>query len=221
MLGHTLRRRRTDDTRADRTAPTRTASTGRRFLGAALLAGLTALVGAGSLAGCQSTDEVTATDGDEATGELDAGGDRDDGSTMPGEPDLTHAELRRLMRGKLDHAEALLSGLAVADWDSLRENADALRRISLRSEWEVHGTVAYSVFSTRFREALTDLAGHARERSLQKVTRDYTRMTDTCIDCHDYIRREGLTLDMPGSLTWIERADPLLPGLGWSIDAGG
>lgn len=98
------------------------------------------------------------------------------------------APLAHLMKQKLVHAQGLMTGLAMENFDSLEKDAQTLAMLSKAAEWNVHNTPQYARFSAEFRDSVTSLAAHAREKKLEACALDYIQMTMTCVQCHQHVR---------------------------------
>jgi len=109
-----------------------------------------------------------------------------------------------VMQAKLAHAQAILEGITLADYQQVELNAADLQRISALSEFLVHDTPSYQAFSKHFRETTSDLAKHARAKDLDAVTDQYVHMINLCFDCHAYLRKERLVRDMPARISMTE-----------------
>ena len=105
------------------------------------------------------------------------------------------------MQAKLAHAQAVLEGLVMADYGQVESNALDLRQISERADWLAHDTESYYAFSRKFRTVCDDLVNHSRLKDINALAADYGALTNTCVACHDYLRKERLTKDMPGKVT--------------------
>ncbi len=118
----------------------------------------------------------------------------DQASALPLDPipDLPSAGPQSLMAAKLAHAQAILEGIALEDFDQIAKNAQHLNRISQEADWLVRRTVDYKVFSTEFRRITQDMVKDAAHKNIHAVTLDYMQMTMTCVKCHSYMRHEGL-----------------------------
>ena len=129
-----------------------------------------------------------------------------DTSPVPMEPPPTmsieNEGMHDVMEAKLTHTHALLEGIAIADFLQIEQNAEALTWLSQQSDFQVHETVAYGVFSDQFRQITATMAEHARQQDLDAISVDYIQMTAKCMDCHAYLRREGLVRELPGAVSW-------------------
>jgi hypothetical protein len=106
-----------------------------------------------------------------------------------------------VMRAKLAHAQATLEGIALANFPQVESNALALKEISQGAEWLVHDTLTYFEYSGKFRNVCDDLVAHARAQNLRAMAADYANLTSTCFACHDYLRMERQTKDMPARVS--------------------
>jgi len=107
----------------------------------------------------------------------------------------------KVMQAKLAHAQAVLEGIALADYAQIETNALALKRISQGGDWLVQESPSYFNYSAEFRSVCDDLANHARAKDLQALASDYANLTNSCVACHSYLRAERPFKDMPGRVS--------------------
>lgn len=119
-----------------------------------------------------------------------------------------------VMHEKLDRAQALVAGIARADFPSIEANAMQLYVISEDAEFLVHDTVTYRVFSGQFRDIARRMADDARAEDLDAVTTGYQQLIDTCVGCHEYLRQERLIRDFPGKVSQADVLESLDPARG-------
>ena len=119
--------------------------------------------------------------------------------------------VHEVMHAKLAHAQAILEAIALADFAQSEANARALKRISEGAEWLVQDTLTYFEYSAKFRNVCDDLIKHSRTQDRRALAVDYASLTNTCFDCHDYLRMERQTKDIPGQISirgphdsWLE-----------------
>ena len=148
--------------------------------------------------GCTPTSTSTAPD---PTPDAAARGGQVDGHVLPPIDDMSD-----VMLAKLAHTQAIIEGISVSDYDQIRLNAVDLFEISKKTEWMVQDTVTYAVLSEDFRQTVTALADDAGAGNAERVKEDFFRMTEACIDCHAYLRRERRFKEMPGQVS--ERPAP-------------
>jgi hypothetical protein len=97
--------------------------------------------------------------------------------------------LQRLMRDKVRDSQALLEGLALADFDKCRRSAEDLIRISKTAEWIILKTPEYDRHSQEFRRAAEAVVRKAKGKNIDGVALAYTDLVRTCVRCHQYVRR--------------------------------
>ncbi len=107
----------------------------------------------------------------------------------------------KVMQAKLAHAQAILEGLALADYSQIGGNASALKSISREAEWLAHESVEYFELSADFREVCDKLVLHSRAHNMQAMVDDYAILTNSCVACHDYLRMQRQTKDLPGRVS--------------------
>src|SRR5690606_6676582 len=71
-----------------------------------------------------------------------------------------YTTVQQMMRAKLAHAQAVLEGVATNRMDQVEANANALLHLSELTQWEVHRTLEYGVYSDEFRTNVRELARH-------------------------------------------------------------
>jgi hypothetical protein len=118
----------------------------------------------------------------------------DDGFEVPPPRDTVPA----VMRAKLFHAQAVLEAIVLAQYAQAESNAMALKRISQSGDWLAHESAAYFEFSAEFRNVCDDLVNHSRMQDLRAMGDDYANLTQSCVACHDFLRMERQSKDMPG-----------------------
>ena len=109
--------------------------------------------------------------------------------------------LHELMQAKLGHARAVLAGLVTEDYEKIETSALAMRRLSENTAWLVTDSMTYVVMSEEFRTIAGGMAEHARSRNLADATADFGRMTESCVLCHRYLRKELFERDLPGRVS--------------------
>jgi hypothetical protein len=112
-----------------------------------------------------------------------------------------------LMRQKLEHAQKVLEGIALNDFDKIEKNGEDLMLISKALEWQVLKTPGYEVHSNQFRRAVEGLIEKAKDKNLDGAALSYVEVTLTCVKCHKYVRESRMTWNDP------DQPDPL-PGSG-------
>src|SRR5262249_34408251 len=108
----------------------------------------------------------------------------------PQEPD---GKIKELMRRKLTHAQKVLEGIALNDFDPIAKHARELRRLSETAEWKVFPTPQYLLHSNEFQRAAEKLIADARDKNLDGAALAYVELTLNCVRCHKYVREVRMT----------------------------
>ena len=98
-----------------------------------------------------------------------------------------------LMKKKLKHAQKVLEGVAVKDFDLITKNAEELILISNEAEWKVLKTPRYEVYSSDFRRSARNLVENARKKNIDAAALSYVELTLTCVKCHKHVREIRMT----------------------------
>lgn len=93
-----------------------------------------------------------------------------------------------IMRQKLEHAQKVLEGIAVKDFDLLEKHAHNLMILSQKAEWKVLTTPEYELRSDEFRRNADSLAKAAKDKNLDGAALAYVQMTMSCVNCHKHVR---------------------------------
>jgi len=94
------------------------------------------------------------------------------------------------MRAKLNHAQHVFEGLALADYDLIRRGAHDLALASQASSWQVLQTPEYARHSAEFRRSCEALRSAADAKNLDGAALAWMEVTMKCIQCHRYVRDE-------------------------------
>lgn len=93
------------------------------------------------------------------------------------------------MRAKLDHAQHVIEGLAMEDYQAIYRAAHDLALASQASAWEVLLTEEYSRQSADFRRSCEALRAAARDENLDAAALAWMEVTMKCVQCHKYVRQ--------------------------------
>jgi len=101
-----------------------------------------------------------------------------------------YAQVRQqqLMIEKLQHAQKLLEGIALAKYDKIERHAEELIRISKTAEWLAHKAPRYEKFSNDFQRSAEEIIKKAKAKNMDGVTLAYFDLTNSCVRCHQHIR---------------------------------
>ena len=97
-------------------------------------------------------------------------------------------DLRDFMRVKLRHAQKVLEGLVLSDYEMIIKGSQEMSLLSLASNWQVLQTPEYIEYSRKFRTATDALSAAASKKNLDECTTAYNRLTLRCVECHKYVR---------------------------------
>lgn len=112
--------------------------------------------------------------------------------------DGTEDNLRTFMRLKLKHAQEVLEGLSVENYDQIADSAQEIGLLSQASQWQVLQTPEYVRRSTEFRRAVEAISKAAKDRNLDGATLGYVNVTMKCVNCHKYVRSvQNAKLELP------------------------
>ena len=95
------------------------------------------------------------------------------------------------MRAKLGHAQHVIEGLALADYDLIARGAHDLALASQASSWQVLQTADYARHSQEFRRSCESLRAAAKDKNLDGAALAWMEVTMKCIQCHKYVRDVG------------------------------
>jgi len=98
-----------------------------------------------------------------------------------------------LMRKKLTHAQKVLEGIALNNFDQIGRSAEELILISKSAEWRVINSPQYEVHSNAFRRAAEGLIEKAKDKNVDGAALAYVDLTLACVKCHKYVRDTRMT----------------------------
>ncbi|MCA9296406.1 MAG: hypothetical protein KC983_07805 [Phycisphaerales bacterium] len=151
------------------------------------------LVGAMILAGCSYTEQ----DGASLTGTMDSEPLADSSPVAAND----YGGLPSMMHQKMFHSQRLLAGMTMENFPLVQDAAQELIWLSKLAEWKVVDTPEYEHFSMAFRGTAEDIVAASAQRNMPAVEDAYARLTRACLDCHGYLREQGIH-GMPGATTW-------------------
>lgn len=97
----------------------------------------------------------------------------------------TRAEFMRI---KLGHAQKVLEGIAVENYDEVAKNSQAISLLTLEEQWNVVTTERYLQQSRAFRDAADAITDAAKARNLDAMSLAYVDLTLSCVKCHKQLR---------------------------------
>jgi hypothetical protein len=98
-----------------------------------------------------------------------------------------------LMKRKLEHAQKVLEGIALNDFDRITKHAEELIVISHEAEWKAIKLPDYELYSGEFRRSAQTLVKNATAKNLDGAALAYVELTMSCVKCHKHVREVRMT----------------------------
>ena len=98
------------------------------------------------------------------------------------------AKKMTVMERKLKHAQVVLAGLALKDFDKLEKAADELMLCVKEATWRINDTDKYLMYSNDFIRHIEGLQKASKKKNIDAATLAYVEMTLTCVKCHEHLR---------------------------------
>jgi hypothetical protein len=92
------------------------------------------------------------------------------------------------MHLKLNHAQKILEGIALEDFDSIAKNAEQLGLLTQDENWMVYQTLEYRQHSSDFERIAGTLTKAAKAKNLDGAALAYMELTMSCVNCHKHTR---------------------------------
>jgi Cytochrome C' len=105
-------------------------------------------------------------------------------------PGIAQKGTKDAMRKKLDYAQGVLEGLTLQEFNLAVTNAVLLRDMSHTNVFSMLKNSDYVASSTNFTHAVDGLIKAAKSQDLERATEAYTRVVQSCVQCHEQFRRE-------------------------------
>ena len=97
--------------------------------------------------------------------------------------------VKTFMEAKLEHAQKVLQGLALEDFDLVAKHAQEMSLLSQAASWQVLQTAEYRQQSSEFRRTADAVRDAAKEKNLDGATLAYVELTVRCVNCHKHVRK--------------------------------
>jgi len=106
------------------------------------------------------------------------------------EPDKSETKkISFWMKKKLELSQEILHGLAEADYDGIDKSAHTMQTLNRIEGWvRRHDSKQYRQQLGVFKQATEDLIEHAEDENLEGATLAFTKMTFSCVACHQHLR---------------------------------
>ena len=92
------------------------------------------------------------------------------------------------MRLKLEHAQHVLEGIAIEDFDMIAKHSQQINLLTKDEMWQVMHTESYLQFSDDFSRSARRITEAAREKNIDGAALAYMQLTLGCVNCHKYTR---------------------------------
>ena len=109
-----------------------------------------------------------------------------------------------VMERKLKHAQVMLEGLALKDFDKIEKSADELMQCVKEATWRINDTDKYLMYSNDFIRHIEGLQKAAKKKNIDSATLAYVEMTLTCVKCHEHLRETRIGA-APDLSTWKDK----------------
>jgi hypothetical protein len=129
----------------------------------------------------------------------------------PAKPTKVEPKTSEIMKLKLKHAQKVLEGIALNDFETIGENARSLLALSQKAEWRVFQTPSYLMHSNEFQPTTEKLIQGSKDKNLDAATLAYLEMTLNCVRCHKYVREVRMTRGEPREDRWLAQLEPEQP----------
>lgn len=94
-----------------------------------------------------------------------------------------------IMQRKLTASQRVLEGIALADLDLVRRQADALVELSRQAQFrEPLRTPRYQLLAEEFQRTAEALSQNARDKNVDAAALSYMKLTLSCVECHKHVR---------------------------------
>lgn len=107
---------------------------------------------------------------------------------QPKEREPAPIPISTFMQLKLSHAQHVLEGLALEDFETIAKHAANLSTLAEDEKWMVFQTPEYRRYSAEFQDNCRNLQRAAERKSIDGATLAYVQVTMSCVNCHKYTR---------------------------------
>jgi hypothetical protein len=122
-------------------------------------------------------------------------------------PQKVEPKASEIMTLKLKHAQQVLEGIALNDFDTIGKNSKDLLALSQKAEWRVFPTPSYLRHSNEFQRTTENLIQSAKDQNLDGATLAYLEMTLNCVRCHKYVRAERTARGEAAEDRWLAQRE--------------
>lgn len=93
-----------------------------------------------------------------------------------------------VMERKLLHAQKLLEGLAMKDFEKIDKSTEGLMECLKEATWRINDTDKYLLYSNEFLRNIEGMQKASKKKNIDAATLSYVEMTLTCVKCHEHLR---------------------------------
>jgi hypothetical protein len=97
---------------------------------------------------------------------------------------------RGYMRQKLAYSQGILEGLTLEKFDLVTKNAIRIRGMNLTNVWYWQKNPDYMGYLTNYQRNIDRLLNASTDKDLDKSTRAYQSVVQSCVECHRHFRTE-------------------------------
>ena len=98
------------------------------------------------------------------------------------------------MEKKLEHSQAILRGLAMADFDSVAYNAQRLKLLNRVEGFVRRRNPEYRAQLHTFSRVVAEIERQADKENIEGATLAFNQLTVSCVECHKSLRSNGIGL---------------------------
>lgn len=104
---------------------------------------------------------------------------------------------RGYMRQKLAYSQGILEGLTLEKFDLVTKNAIRIRGMNLTNYWYWQKNPDYMGHLTNYQRNIDRLLNASTDKDLDKSTRAYQAVVQSCVECHRSFRTEQRQVPSP------------------------
>ncbi len=99
------------------------------------------------------------------------------------------------MKAKLEYSTAILQGMAMADFEAVKSNAEKMRLLNRVEGFVRRRNPDYSRQMDNFEQVTKDLVRQAELQNVDGIALEFSRLSLSCVRCHQVLR--VVPLDLP------------------------
>ncbi len=115
---------------------------------------------------------------------------QDPSGSAESEPAAEESTTSVWMEKKLQHSQAMLRGLAIADYADVRYNAQRLKLLNRVEGFVRRRNPEYRAHVLNFNRVVSEIERQAVRENLEGATLAFNQLTVSCMECHKSLRAE-------------------------------